>query len=252
MFLFKLSLTQLGASVGVCIQFNMVGRLPAAKHSYSPVIAVWLIGGLLWQARARSSFSTTLKALNKLISLSIETAFPTVTVAAAELITFMKYPGENYDILLCTALTEYFSYVNALLGVLNRRVELRRILAGSITSADIRAVIPSNNRISEADPYYPPTNNFNFILNDLSQTQKPVSTLHYYLPHPNNCLGICFVIFSNSPERVMIKLLMLLLARGGASHYVSQIYCNGGVERKEIMSVEVKYNAKPDPNPSHV
>ncbi|KAF8995173.1 hypothetical protein BDQ17DRAFT_1430546 [Cyathus striatus] len=140
----------------------MVGRHPADKHSLADATTVWIVGGLicdilitvtmtfiLVQARARSSFSTTLKALNKLISLSIETAFPTVTIATAALISFLKYPGTNFDLSFMFLL--FIVYANALFGVLNRRAELRRIVSGTIASTDIRAAVGSNNHLSEAD-----------------------------------------------------------------------------------------------------
>ncbi|KAF8995177.1 hypothetical protein BDQ17DRAFT_1523139 [Cyathus striatus] len=121
----------------------MAGRHPADKHPLADATTVWIVGGLIsCPSSARSSFSTTLKALNKLISLSIETAFPAVTIATAALISFLKYPGTNFDL---------FFYANALFGVLNRRAELRRIVSGTIPSTDIRAAVGSNNRLSQAD-----------------------------------------------------------------------------------------------------
>ncbi|KAF8995171.1 hypothetical protein BDQ17DRAFT_1365911, partial [Cyathus striatus] len=171
------SLTQFGATVAIVIQFNIAGRHPAAKQSLGDMTTVWVTGGLicdilitatmtfiLVQARAQSSFSTTSKAINKLISLSIETAFPTVTVATGALIAYLKYPGTNCDLLF---------YVNALLAVLNRRAELRRIVAGPVPSTDIRAAVGSNKHLSEADFPYSPTGNCNFNLNDLSLNRKP-------------------------------------------------------------------------------
>ncbi|KAF8995178.1 hypothetical protein BDQ17DRAFT_1430549 [Cyathus striatus] len=157
------SLTQLGASAVVVIQFNMVGRRPAAKRSFSPTTTVWLIGGLacdilititmtfiLLQARKSSSFSTTSKAINKLISLSIETAFPAVTIATADLIAYLKYSGTNFDLSFMFLL--FIVYVNALFSVLNRRIGIRRIVEGTVASTDIRAAVGSNNDLlSEAD-----------------------------------------------------------------------------------------------------
>ncbi|KAF8995174.1 hypothetical protein BDQ17DRAFT_1365919 [Cyathus striatus] len=178
------SLTQFGATVAIVIQFNIAGRHPAVKQSLGDMTTVWVTGGLicdilitatmtfiLVQARAQSSFSTTSKAINKLISLSIETAFPTVTVATGALIAYLKYPGTNFDV--CFMFLLFIAYVNALFAVLNRRVELRRIVAGPIPSTDIRAAVGSNKHLSEADFPYSPTGNCSFNLNDLSLTQKP-------------------------------------------------------------------------------
>ncbi|KAF8995184.1 hypothetical protein BDQ17DRAFT_1430553 [Cyathus striatus] len=127
----------------------MIGLVASSIHAF---FAWWEFGVryhgyitmayILLEARAQSSFKTTSRLIFRLLMLSIETAFPTVAIAAAQLMVYLKYPGEtgkNSDLALL--FINFTAYVNLLMAVLNKRKELRNLSTDNVKSGDIHAAV---------------------------------------------------------------------------------------------------------------
>ncbi|KAF8234338.1 hypothetical protein L208DRAFT_1458373 [Tricholoma matsutake] len=131
---------------GYCgIHGRVLGMLTLG--TLKPYLAVWLGGSviadvmitssmifILFQAMVKASITRTASTVQKLMTLTIETAMATTIAALLDLILFFVFPGTNMHFLPFLFLAKLYS--NTLLATLNARAFINRNIAHSTLWTD--------------------------------------------------------------------------------------------------------------------